>query len=86
MWPRNLTHRNRVISFREWLSNAERYLLENENVMTVSANGLGLGEVGELEVQMFKLALMLIEVQMLNLALMPPFCQTPVRRSAFSVH
>jgi len=33
---------------------------------------------GGLEVQMFKLALMLIEVQMLNLALMPPFCQTPV--------
>jgi hypothetical protein len=33
---------------------------------------------GGLEVQMFKLALMLIEVQMFNLALMPPFCQTPV--------
>ena len=29
-------------------------------------NVLGLGEVGELE------------VQMLNLALLPPFCQTPV--------
>ena len=38
---------------------------------------------GGLEVQMFKLALMLIEVQMLNLALMPPFCQTPVGGSAF---
>ena len=49
MWPRNLasryrkrprkqTHRNRVISFREWLSYAERYLLEVENVITVSSN------------------------------------------------
>ena len=44
----------------------------------VTHNVLGLGEVGGLEVQMFNLALMLIEVQMLKLALMPPFCQTPV--------
>ena len=44
----------------------------------ITPNVLGLGEVGGLEVQMFKLALMLIEVQKLNLALMPPFCQTPV--------
>jgi hypothetical protein len=40
---------------------------------------------GGLEVQMFKLALMLIEVQMLNLALLPPFCQTPVTCWASSV-
>jgi hypothetical protein len=49
----------------------------------ITANVLGLGEVGGLEVQMFKLALMLIEVQMLNLALMPPFCQTPVMSCDF---
>lgn len=44
----------------------------------VATNVLGLGEVGDLEAQMFQLAQILIEVQMLNLALMPPFCQTPV--------
>ena len=49
MWPRSLasrnrkrprkhTHRNRVISFRVWLSYAERYLLKNDNVITVSSN------------------------------------------------
>lgn len=38
---------------------------------------------GGLEVQMFKLALMLIEVKMLKLALMPPFCQTPVMCTPF---
>ena len=42
---------------------------------------VGAWRSGELEVQMFKLALMLIEVQMLNLALMPPFCQTPVEQN-----
>ena len=62
MWPRNLasryrkrprkqTHRNRVISFREWLSYAERYLLEVENVITVSSNGLVACEVAELKVR-----------------------------------
>ena len=44
----------------------------------LALNVFGLGEVVDLEAQMFKLELMLIEVQMLNLALMPPFCQTPV--------
>ena len=44
----------------------------------IGTNGLGLGEVGELEVQMFNKPQMLIEVQMFNLALLPPFCQTPV--------
>jgi hypothetical protein len=62
VWPRNLasryrkrprkqTHRNRVISFREWLSYAERYLLEVENVITVSSNGLVACEVAELKVR-----------------------------------
>jgi len=46
-------------------------------------NGLGLGEVGEIEAQMFDKPLMLIEVQMFNLALLPPFCQTLVGGSAF---
>ena len=61
MWPRNLasryrkrprkhTHRNRVISFREWLSYAERYLLEVENVITVSSNVLVACAVAELKV------------------------------------
>ena len=50
----------------------------------IATNVLGLGEVGGLEVQMFKLALMLIEVQKFNLALMPPFCQTPVGGSFIS--
>jgi len=49
----------------------------------MTANGLGLGEVGDFKAQMFKSAQMLIEVQMLNLALLPPFCQTPVVRSPF---
>jgi hypothetical protein len=43
----------------------------------IATNGLGLGEVGEIEAQMFNKPLMLIEVQMFNLALLPPFCQTP---------
>jgi hypothetical protein len=41
-------------------------------------NGLGLGEVGELEVKMFNKPQMLIEVQMFNLALLPPFWQAPM--------
>ena len=45
---------------------------------TVASNGLGLGEVGEIEAQMFNKPLMLIEVQMFKLAILPPFCQTPV--------
>jgi hypothetical protein len=44
---------------------------------------LGLGEVGELEAQMLNKPQMLIEVQMFNLALLPPFCQTLVMRSFF---
>ena len=47
------------------------------------AQRFGAWRSGGLEVQMFKLALMLIEVQMLILALMPPFCQTPVSGSYF---
>jgi hypothetical protein len=47
----------------------------------IAANGLGLGEVGEIEAQMFNKPQMLIEVQMFNLALLPPFCQTPVSGS-----
>jgi hypothetical protein len=53
-------------------------LLSVVSSFRVSANGLGLGEVGDFKAQMFKSAQMLIEVQMLNLALLPPFCQTPV--------
>ena len=48
-WPRKHTHRNRVMSFRVWLSYAERYLLENENVITVSSNGLVACVVAELK-------------------------------------
>ena len=61
MWPRSLasryrkrprkhTHRNRVISFRVWLSYAERNLLENENMITVSSNVLLACAVAELKV------------------------------------
>ena len=44
----------------------------------MAANGLGLGEEGELKVQMFNKPQMLIEVQMFNLALLPLFRQTLV--------
>jgi hypothetical protein len=44
----------------------------------MTPNVLGLGEVGDFEAQMLNKPLMLIEVQMFNLALLPPFCQTPV--------
>jgi hypothetical protein len=43
----------------------------------MSANGLGLGEVGEIEAQMFKLALMLIEVRMLKLSTSAPILPNP---------
>ena len=46
-------------------------------------NGLGLGEVGDFEALMFNKPQMLIEVQMFNLAILPPFCQTPVSGSYF---
>ena len=51
---------------------------------SIGHNGLGLGEVGEIEAQMFNKPQMLIEVQMFNLALLPPFCQTPVSGSFYS--
>ena len=41
-------------------------------------NGLGLGEEGELKVQMLNKPQMFIEVQMFNLALLPLFRQTLV--------
>ncbi|HAI77088.1 MAG TPA: hypothetical protein DCM08_12660 [Microscillaceae bacterium] len=44
---------------------------------------MGLGEVGELEAQMLNKPQMFIEVQMFNLALLPPFCQTLVSCSPF---
>jgi|GEM_PF-5950167 len=50
----------------------------------ITDNGLGLGEVGAFKVQMFNKPPMLIVVQMLNLALLPPFCQTLVSGSLFS--
>jgi len=40
--------------------------------------GLQLGEVAEIEVQMFSFAQSSIEELPLNLALNPPFCQTAV--------
>ena len=49
----------------------------------IAANGLGLGVVGELEAQMLNKPQMLIEVQMLNLALQPPLRQTHVSGSLF---
>ena len=49
----------------------------------ITANGLGLGEEGELKVQMFNKPQMLIEVQMLNVALQPLFRQTLVSCSLF---
>jgi len=38
-------------------------------------NGLGIGEEGAFKAPMFNLPQMFIEVQMLNLALLPLFCQ-----------
>ena len=64
------------------MEQTERFLRNASGALF--ANGLGLGEVGELEAQMFNKPQMLIEVQMFNLALLPPFCQTLVSRSLFS--
>ena len=50
-----------------------------------ATNGLGLGEEGELKVQMLNKPQMLIEVQMLNVALQPLFRQTLVSCSAFFI-
>jgi len=49
----------------------------------LAGNGLGLGEVGEIEAQMLNKPQMLIEIRKFNLALLPPFCQTPVSGSAY---
>jgi hypothetical protein len=46
----------------------------------VTHNVLGIGEEGAFKEQMFNKPQMLIEVQMLNLALLPLFCQYLVRR------
>ena len=46
--------------------------------VTLATNGLGLGEEGELKVQMLNKPQMFIELQMLNLALLPLFRQTLV--------
>ena len=86
MWPRNLasryrkrprkhTHRNRVISFREWLSYAERYLLEVENVITVSSNGLVACAVAELKVGR------LMEVPKVERTYLPEACTKPPLRN-----
>jgi hypothetical protein len=47
----------------------------------IATNGLGLGEEGELKAQMLNKSQMLIEVQMLNLALLPLFRQALVSGS-----
>ncbi len=43
----------------------------------VSYNGLGLGEVGEIEAQMFDKPLMLIEVRMLKFSTSAPILPNP---------
>jgi hypothetical protein len=43
----------------------------------VSANGLGLGEVGEIEAQMFNKPLMLIEVRMFKFSTSAPILPNP---------
>ena len=60
--------------------NCERHFISFENWLKVFSqpDGLGLGEEGELKVQMINKPQMLIEVQMLNLALLPLFRQTLV--------
>jgi hypothetical protein len=50
---------------------------------SIYLNGLQLGEVADFEAIIFNLALMLLEIQMFNLALNPPFCQTAVIGCAF---
>ena len=47
-------------------------------VHKIATNGLGLGVVGELEAEMLNKPQMLIEVQVLNLAFLPPLRQTLV--------
>jgi hypothetical protein len=42
----------------------------------MTANVRQLGEVAELEVQMLNLVGVLLEVEMLNVTAIPPFCQT----------
>ena len=49
----------------------------------MAANGLGLGEEGELKAQMLNKPQMFIDVQMLNSALLPLFRQTLVGGSTF---
>lgn len=49
----------------------------------VSGNGLRLGEGRALKTVSPNIVQMLIEVQMFNLAILPPFCQTPVSGSYF---
>jgi hypothetical protein len=45
--------------------------------VSLAGNGLGLGEVGEIEAQMFNKPLMLIEVQMLKLSTSAPILPNP---------
>ena len=52
----------------------------------MTANGLGLGEEGDLEAQMLNKPQMFIEIQMFNLALLPLFRQTLVVGSLFVIH
>ena len=52
--------------------------------LNIAAYGFGLVEEGELKVQMLNKPQMLIEVQMLNSALLPLFRQTLVVRSFIS--
>ena len=49
----------------------------------IAGNGLQLGEVAEIEAQMFSFAQKFNRRTELELALNPPFCQTAVRRSLF---
>ena len=50
---------------------------------SIAGNGLQLGEVAEIEAQMFSFAQKFNRRTELELALNPPFCQTAVRRSLF---
>ena len=51
----------------------------------MTANGLGLCDGGAYKAQMLNLAQMLIKAQMLNLALHPHYCKTPVSGSLLCV-
>jgi hypothetical protein len=46
-------------------------------LVLITANGLGLGEVGEIEAQMFNKPLMLIEVQMFKFSTSAPILPNP---------